>query len=132
MGGFRGDLSTLGLADIFQTLSNSQKEGTLVVGDGESRKCIYFGKEGLSLLSLGSRKGLRICDLLLKAGKISPDQLKDLLEQCCAVEVDRAGAVAAYHPVATTCDCDKATPCSAPRPARRSRSSSFALRSIPP
>ncbi|MEK7467141.1 MAG: PQQ-binding-like beta-propeller repeat protein [Planctomycetota bacterium] len=79
MGGFRGDLSTLGLADIFQTLSNSQKEGTLVVGDGESRKCIYFGKEGLSLLSLGSRKGLRIGDLLLKAGKISPDQLKDLL-----------------------------------------------------
>ncbi|KAF0241866.1 MAG: pyrrolo-quinoline quinone repeat-containing [Planctomycetota bacterium] len=79
MGGFRGDLSTLGLADIFQTLSNSQKEGTLVVGDGESRKCIYFGKEGLSLLSLGSRKGLRIGDLLLKAGKISPDQLKELL-----------------------------------------------------
>lgn len=79
MGGFRGDLSTLGLADIFQTLSNSQKEGTLVVGDGESRKCIYFGKEGLSLLSLGSRKGLRIGDLLLKAGKMSPDQLKELL-----------------------------------------------------
>lgn len=79
MGGFRGDLSTLGLADIFQTLSNSQKEGTLVVGDGESRKCIYFGKEGLSLLSLGSRKGLRLGDLLMKAGKISPDQLKELL-----------------------------------------------------
>ena len=79
MGGFRGDLSTLGLADIFQTLSNSQKEGTLVVGDGESRKCIYFGTEGLSLLSFGSRKGLRIGDLLLKKGKISPDQLKGLL-----------------------------------------------------
>ncbi|MBI2919812.1 MAG: PQQ-binding-like beta-propeller repeat protein [Planctomycetes bacterium] len=81
MGGFRGDLSTLGLGDIFQTLSNSQKEGTLVVGDGESRKCIYFGKEGLSLISLGSRKGLRIGDLLVKTGKISPDQLKDLLAQ---------------------------------------------------
>lgn len=79
MGGFRGDLSTLGLADIFQTLANSQKEGTLVVGDGESRKCIYFGREGLSLLSMGSRKGLRLGDHLLKAGKISPDQLKELL-----------------------------------------------------
>ena len=40
-------------------------------------------------------------------------QLKDLLEQCCAVEVDRAGAVAAYRPAATTCGCDTATPCSA-------------------
>ena len=40
-------------------------------------------------------------------------QLKDLLEQCCAVEVDRAGAVAAYRPAANTCGCDTATPCSA-------------------
>jgi hypothetical protein len=40
-------------------------------------------------------------------------QLKDLLEQCCAVEVDRAGAIAAYRPAATTCGCDTATPCSA-------------------
>jgi RNA polymerase sigma-70 factor (ECF subfamily) len=39
-------------------------------------------------------------------------QLKDLLEQCCAVEVDRTGAVAAYRPAAPTCGCDAVTPCS--------------------
>ena len=40
-------------------------------------------------------------------------QLKDLLEQCCAVEVDRTGAVAAYHPAAGTCGCAADAPCSA-------------------
>ena len=32
-------------------------------------------------------------------------QLKDLLEQCCTVRLDRAGAVATYRPAATTCSC---------------------------
>jgi RNA polymerase sigma-70 factor (ECF subfamily) len=40
-------------------------------------------------------------------------QLKDLLQQCCAVEVDRTGAVAAYHPAGGTCGCAADTPCSA-------------------
>jgi RNA polymerase sigma-70 factor, ECF subfamily len=37
--------------------------------------------------------------------------LKALLEQCCTVSVDTAGAVAGYHPTATTCGCGEATPC---------------------
>jgi RNA polymerase sigma-70 factor (ECF subfamily) len=32
-------------------------------------------------------------------------QLKDLLTDCCAVQVDRLGAIAAYHPNRGTCGC---------------------------
>jgi RNA polymerase sigma-70 factor (ECF subfamily) len=32
-------------------------------------------------------------------------QLKELLTDCCAVQVDRLGAVASYHPNAGTCRC---------------------------
>jgi RNA polymerase sigma-70 factor (ECF subfamily) len=32
-------------------------------------------------------------------------QLKDLLEQCCVVGIDRVGAVASYRPVEPTCGC---------------------------
>jgi len=78
---FKGDLSTIGLAEVFQMISMSQKEGTLVVLDAESRKAIYFGKEGVQLHSAGKRKGFRIGDILVRAGKISVGQLREVLEQ---------------------------------------------------
>ncbi len=78
---FKGDLSTIGLAEVFQMISMSQKEGTLIVQDAESRKAIYFGKEGVQLLSSGRRKGFRIGDLLVRAGKISVGQLREVLEK---------------------------------------------------
>lgn len=40
-------------------------------------------------------------------------QLKGLLQQCCAVDLDRTGAVTAYHPNAAGCGCHTDTPCSA-------------------
>jgi RNA polymerase sigma-70 factor (ECF subfamily) len=32
-------------------------------------------------------------------------QLKAVLEQCCTVQLDRAGAVSRYHPAASACSC---------------------------
>ncbi|MBI3271042.1 MAG: PQQ-binding-like beta-propeller repeat protein [Planctomycetes bacterium] len=77
--GFRGDLSTINLADLFQTLSSSRKVGTLVVTDGESRKCIYFGTEGVRLLSTGKRRGLHLGEMLVRSGKITQAELQDAL-----------------------------------------------------
>src|SRR5262245_28596745 len=77
--GLKGDLSTVGLAEVFQMISMSQKEGSLVVHDGESKKVIYFGKEGVSLLSTGKRKGIRIGDLLVRCNKITAAQLEEVL-----------------------------------------------------
>jgi RNA polymerase sigma-70 factor, ECF subfamily len=41
-------------------------------------------------------------------------QLKNLLEQCCLVGLDRVGAVATYRPTGSTCGCGESSPCSAP------------------
>jgi outer membrane protein assembly factor BamB/tetratricopeptide (TPR) repeat protein len=76
----KGDLSTIGLAEVFQMISMSQKQGTLVVQDSDSRKCIYFGETGVKLLSTGKRKGMRLGDMLLRAGKLSEMALQDALE----------------------------------------------------
>jgi outer membrane protein assembly factor BamB/tetratricopeptide (TPR) repeat protein len=77
---FKGDLSTIGLAEVFQMISMSQKEGTLVVQDADSRKCIFFGATGVELLSSGRRKGMRLGDMLVRAGKISEAQVEEALE----------------------------------------------------
>src|SRR5689334_22309712 len=77
---FKGDLSTIGLGEVFQMISMSQKEGTLIVQDTESRKCVFFGTSGVQLLSSGRRKGMKVGDMLLRAGKVTEDQLNDALE----------------------------------------------------
>lgn len=61
-------------------ISMSQKEGTLIVQDSESRKCVFFGVSGVQLLSSGRRKGMKIGDMLLRAGKVTEGQLEDALE----------------------------------------------------
>lgn len=75
----KGDLSTIGLAEVFQMLSLSQKEGTLIVQNEESKRCIYFSRQGISLLSSGQRRGVRLGDILLKHGKINAKQLDEAL-----------------------------------------------------
>jgi outer membrane protein assembly factor BamB/tetratricopeptide (TPR) repeat protein len=61
-------------------ISMSQKEGTLIVQDTESRKCVFFGVSGVQLLSSGRRKGMKVGDMLVRAGKVTEDQLADALE----------------------------------------------------
>jgi len=77
---FKGDLSTIGLGEVFQMISMSQKEGTLIVQDTESRKCVFFGVSGVQLLSSGRRKGMKVGDMLVRAGKVTEEQLADALE----------------------------------------------------
>ena len=78
--GLKGDLSTFSLAEVFQLIASSAKEGTLEVSDEESRKVIYFSKNGIKLLSSGKRKGLPLGELLLRAGVITQAQLNQALE----------------------------------------------------
>ena len=53
--GFKGDLNSINLADIFQNLSLNQQTGVLKVTDGESAKSIYFSEGSVSLASSGPR-----------------------------------------------------------------------------
>jgi tetratricopeptide (TPR) repeat protein len=62
-------------------LSMSQKEGTLIVSDDESRKCIYFGRDGIQLLASGRRRAPKLGDRLVRTGRISHAQLEAMLEE---------------------------------------------------
>ena len=78
--GLKGDLDSISLADIFQTLSMTGQEGTLHVRNALATKYIYFAPDGVTLLTSGERKK-RLGDLLLGLGKISADDLRDALFQ---------------------------------------------------
>ncbi|MCU0723702.1 MAG: DUF4388 domain-containing protein, partial [Planctomycetes bacterium] len=75
----KGNLDSSSLQEILTTLANNKQIGTLIVSDGESSKYIYFARAGVRLLSSGSRKNVKLGDLLVKRGKITPDQLQAVL-----------------------------------------------------
>jgi tetratricopeptide (TPR) repeat protein len=73
--------ATIPLSDVFQMLSMSQKDGTLIVSDEESRKSIYFGKDGIRLLASGRRRAPKLGDRLVRTGRITDAQLASMLEE---------------------------------------------------
>lgn len=73
---FEGDLTNLGLADIFQTLGMNRQSGTLVVKVGDTERRFYFTDEGASLLTSRSARKFRLGNLLVGMGKITEADLK--------------------------------------------------------
>lgn len=76
---FKGELSNLALEEVFKSIVSSGKEGTLIVYDNKSRKEIYFGRDGVRLLSTGELKDLALGELLVKKRIITSDQLSQAL-----------------------------------------------------
>ncbi len=75
----KGDLDSISLADVFQTLSMTQQEGTLIVQNPDQRKRIFFHGKGVSLVTTGEKKMGKLGDLLVGLGKITPEQLEEAL-----------------------------------------------------
>lgn len=77
----KGDLSAVGLSDLFQMLSMGQKEGTLVVRDKKRTKRIFFSLKGISLLS--QTKGAReeLGQSFVRRGKITAEQLSEVIAE---------------------------------------------------
>lgn len=73
----KGELSQIKLADILQMVALNGQEGTLIVSDKDSKKWLYFSKEGVSLLSSGKRQPLSLGQRLLSAGKVNRTQLDE-------------------------------------------------------
>ncbi len=70
------------LLQTLRDLAQSGREGTLTVrSGGDNRMDLYVGRGGLLLLASGRRRGVRIGEVLLKAGKISQRQLDLVLER---------------------------------------------------
>lgn len=70
------------LLQTLRGLAETGREGTLTVrSGGDSHVDLYVGNGGLRLVASGHRKGVRIGEVLLKAGKISQRQLDLVLER---------------------------------------------------
>ena len=65
--------------------------------------------DGQTQLRAARQLGLSLSGMKSRVQRARRD-LKDLLEQCCAVDVDRRGGIADYHPTASGCGCNAATP----------------------
>ncbi len=103
----KGNLQSVDLANVLQMLSINQKEGTLVLFDGDTRKSIYFSKDGVSMLSRGRRGQDSLGKILLRYGRISPKALEEALAKQKA-ESRRLGEVLEEMGVVTAADIDDA------------------------
>jgi len=70
----QGNLDNFGLPEIFQLLTSGQKTGTLGIQREDEVAMVYF-RSGQVFYAYGPRKMARLGDLLVKKGKITPEQL---------------------------------------------------------
>ena len=75
MTSLKGNLNSVDLANIFQMLTLNQREGTLYIFEGASRKAIYFGLGGASMLTKGKAKTDALGRILLRYDRVTPEQL---------------------------------------------------------
>lgn len=80
MGKIRGDVDVLGIANLLQVLSNNGCEGYLTIAQDGQKKVIEFTSRGIRLVS-GARRTNPLGEILLRSGKITREQLDDLLVQ---------------------------------------------------
>ncbi|HVY60665.1 MAG TPA: DUF4388 domain-containing protein, partial [Planctomycetota bacterium] len=77
----QGDLAELQIGELLQTLTLNNHEGTLRVrSEKEGDKYFYLSKGEIQLVSPG-KKGLRLGDALLKAGKVAKEDLDRAVKQ---------------------------------------------------
>lgn len=77
----KGELSDVGLSEVFQMLSASGKEGTLTVKSGKRRMHIYFGRNSIRLMCEGDVSHTALGKLLLRTNRITQEQLTEALQR---------------------------------------------------
>lgn len=78
---FGGDLGILGLGNLLQVISMSQGRGFLTVSQGEHKKTIQFSAQGTIRLVSGVRRAIPLGQILVRSGKITKEQLEELLAE---------------------------------------------------
>ncbi len=82
----KGSLKEASLPDVLQLLALGKKSGCLAVADRQNFGYVYFDEGRICYASIVNRRD-RIGDLLVKNGRVSPEQL----EQAIALQEQRAG-----------------------------------------
>src|SRR5438132_13457037 len=77
----QGELGEMPIGEVLQTLTLNNHEGTLKIhSEKEGDRYFYLSKGEIQLVSPG-KKGLRIGEALVKAGKVSREELDKALAQ---------------------------------------------------
>lgn len=78
----KGELRTFSLGEVFQSLAINNHTGTLkITAPGKVQKLIYFEKGTITLFSSGGAGPARIGDVLIREGKLTPEQLEQALAE---------------------------------------------------
>src|SRR5262245_25530191 len=88
----KGSLKEASLADVLQLLTLGGKSGCLSVADRNQFGYIYFEKGRISYASIVNRRD-RLGDLLVKAGKITQEQLETAIERQGHERAKRIGEI---------------------------------------
>ena len=80
MARLQGELDLLGIDTLFQALSSRQAEGILDVRCGDQRIVLSLTPAGIRLIS-GARRTKPLGEILLRAGKITKEQLDSMLAE---------------------------------------------------
>jgi CheY-like chemotaxis protein len=80
MGKITGDVSVLGISNLLQMLSMNHCRGYLTTQQEGQRKIIHFLDEGIRLVA-GARRTNPLGEILMRTGKITRDQLDELLAE---------------------------------------------------
>lgn len=80
MGQIKGDVEVLGISNILQMLSMSGCKGYLTIFQDNQKKVIHFQDDGIRLVS-GARRTNPLGEILIRTGKITRDQLDELLAE---------------------------------------------------
>ncbi|MBI3854930.1 MAG: DUF4388 domain-containing protein [Planctomycetes bacterium] len=80
MRAFGGDLGILGLANLLQVITMSQAKGFLTISNGDLKKTIQYSAQGIRLVS-GVRRAIPLGQILVRCGRITNEQLEQLLAE---------------------------------------------------
>lgn len=78
----KGDLASVGLADVFQMLAHNQKVGLLSIHGRESWKALYFDRRGVTLYYNEHTFLDRLLDAMARRNYVTTDLLDSLRRQC--------------------------------------------------
>jgi len=81
MASLKGDTSILSVGDLLQQLCGSQKIGSLSVKQGEHRKVVHVGPEGLRLVFSSNSRATSLGEILIRTKKLTLQELDILLAQ---------------------------------------------------
>jgi hypothetical protein len=81
MGTLKGDVDILGLGNLLQILSMNRREGLLTLDNGDDRKTIHFGEQGIRLISSTMRRVNKLGKILLRRRRITKEDLDALLKE---------------------------------------------------